>query len=90
MCWRFHGSKGLQNDFAIGMISSLWQIPTTIKATEAHESQLEGVINRIVQQNINAKVQPVSSFAWSAILKTVACDDASVSFEEALAKYNGH
>ncbi|CAK9000441.1 unnamed protein product, partial [Durusdinium trenchii] len=28
------------------------------------------------------QVQPVSSFAWSAILKTVACDDASVSFEE--------
>lgn len=55
-----------------------------VKATESRG--LDGMINRIVQQNIAAKVQPISSLSCASIL--VSFHGANV--EEALAAYNGH
>ena len=92
LCWKRHGSEGLQAGQEQGMIKSFLEISSIVKATDAKANQLESVINRIVQQNIAAKVQPVSSFAWSSILKSVTPDNRvrDSTFEEALQAYNNH
>ena len=86
------GGEGLQDGQVQGRIRSFLQISSIVKATDAKANQLESVINRIVQQNIAAKVQPVSSFAWSSTLKSVAPDNCvrDSTFEEALQAYNNH
>ena len=88
LVWRAHGEDGLSGNLVHGMISSFLKIATTVRATETKGSCLENVINRIVTQNVNSKVQPISSFAWSSILKTSA--GAGTSFEDALNEYNNH
>ena len=86
MVWRGHGEDALSNQFAQNMITSFLRIPTMVKATEARGTVLDSVINRIVQQNIAAKVQPITSFGWASILKNFG----NSSFEDALTAYNGH
>ncbi len=92
LCWRHHGSDSLQDGQVQGMIKSFLLISSIVKATDAKGNQLESVINRIVQQNVASKVQPISSFAWSSILKSVAPGDRvrDSTFEEALQAYNNH
>ena len=85
LVWEHHGPEALNNQYALGMISSFLRITTNVKATEARGSPLDGVVNRIVQQNIAAKVQPITSFAWAGILKAFGA-----SFEESVAAYNNH
>ena len=86
MVWRHHGEGALQDSFVQTMIASFLQIPTMVKAQEAHGSQLQGLVGRIAQQNVNAKVQPISSFQWASMLK----EFGSESFDEALTAYNQH
>lgn len=77
----------LSNQFAQNHAeTSFLRIPTMVKATEARGTVLDSVINRIVQQNIAAKVQPITSFGWASILKNFGNN----SFEDALSAYNGH
>jgi hypothetical protein len=87
MTWRHHGAECLQEQAVLGMIQSFLEISTIVKAMDARGGQLESVIDRIVQQNVAAKVQPISSFGWSAILRTTC---ASASLDDALTCYNEH
>ena len=43
---------------------------------------------RIVAQNINSKVQPITSFGWAGILRELVGENAS--FDDCLAAYNRH
>ena len=92
LCWRHHGSEGLQDKFVQAMLTSFLSIPSIVKATDARSNQLESAINRIVAQNMAARVQPISSFAWSSILRTACASDRvqQTTFEEALQSYNSH
>ena len=93
LTWRHHGAEALQDKVVMGMMSSFLEVSTIIKAQDARGSQLESIVNRIVEQNVASKVQPVSSFAWSSILKTISGDKDRVresTFEEALQQYNTH
>lgn len=86
LTWRGHGPEALKNQYVNSMIASFLSITTTIRATEAHATPLEGIIQRIVAQNIAAKVQPITSFAWASILKSFAAP----SLDDALQAYNNH
>lgn len=88
LVWKAHGKEGLSAPGVAGMITSFLKIGTTVRASETSGSPLESVINRIVSQNVNAKVQPISSFAWSSILRSLT--GSETSFEEALTAYNRH
>ena len=71
-----------------GLVSSMLRIPTIVKATEARGSVMDSVIARVIAQNINSKVQPITSFGWCNILKQFASEQSS--FEEALQIYSSH
>ena len=86
MVWRGHGEDSVSHPSTLTMIASFLRITTMVKATEARGTALDGVINRIVQQNIAAKVQPITSFSWASILKAFGTN----SFDDALTAYNGH
>ena len=89
LCWR-RQPDALEMASVKNMIYSFLEIPTTVRASEIHGSALESVISRIVSQNINAKVQPITSFGWCSILKSVVTGNDSSTFEEALNCYNSH
>ena len=93
LCWRHHGSAALDEKTVTSMVASFLNIQTIVKATDCRGSHLESVINRIVQQNAAAKVQPITSFGWSSILRSVSGSAERVqqtTFEEALQCYNNH
>ena len=93
LCWRHHGSAALDDKIVSSMVASFLNIQTIVKATDCRGSQLESVINRIVQQNVAAKVQPITSFGWSSILRSASGSAERVqqtTFEEALQCYNNH
>lgn len=88
--WKAHGKDGLDAHGVKGLLSSFLKIATTVRASETEGSPLQGIINQIVTQNVNSKVQPISSFAWSSILRSFAGSETSVTFEECLLAYNRH
>jgi len=93
LCWPHHGSAALDEKTVSSMVASFLNIQTIVKATDCRGSHLEFVINRIVQQNVAAKVQPITSFGWSSILRSVSGSAERVqqtTFEEALQCYNNH
>ena len=88
-----HGSAALDEKTVSSIVASFLNIQTIVKATDCRGSHLESVINRIVQQNVAAKVQPITSFGWSSILRSVSGSAERVqqtTFEEALQCYNNH
>ena len=52
-----HGSAALDEKNVSSMVASFLNIQTIVKATDCRGSHLESVINRIVQQNVAAKVR---------------------------------
>lgn len=88
LCWRKHPAESLKHELVQGLICSLIRIPTSVRASEVRGNQLEVTISRIVAQNINSKVQPITSFGWAGILRGMLGDNAT--FDECLAAYNSH
>lgn len=71
----------------VALVASLLQIRTIYKASTAGCDEIESTISRIVKQNIDSKVQPVSSLTWASILTTLG---DGISLDQALARYNDH
>ena len=71
------------------LIDSLMKIPTMFK-TKATLSRADNIIANVAKQDGDSRVQPVSSFTWSSILKSLSTTGSSINFHEAIQKYNQH
>ena len=69
------------------MIASFLAISTCLKGSVDNGNSLQAAISRIVKQNVDAKVLPVSSFQWCSILRSLGGD---VKLDDALLLYNSH
>ena len=88
LCWKKHDEDCLGSELVQSLICSLMWIPASVRASEVRGSQLDATIQRIVSQNSNAKVQPITSFGWAGILRGLLGESAS--FDECLQAYNRH
>ena len=70
------------------LLVSLLQIPSIMK--QEANSALDSQILRIIKQNQDAQAQPVSSFGWALLLRSMTGLSEEVGFDEALRIYNGH
>ena len=68
--WKQH-SDFIQNGQVVQLIGSFLLMRTTFRATDAVTNSLDGAIAKIVKQNTDSRVQPVSSFAWCSILSSM-------------------
>lgn len=71
----------------INLVSFLLQIRTVVKASINQDNEFDNAISRIVRQNVDSKVQPVSSLTWASILSTLG---DGISLDQAIARYNNH
>ncbi|CAK9079166.1 unnamed protein product [Durusdinium trenchii] len=70
--------------------SSLLRIRTVLKGSSgSYADDVDSAVARIVKQNIDARVQPVSSLAWCAILRQLS-DGVANTYESAMLRYNSH
>ena len=76
----------LEHPSIVGLAASLLRIRTILKGSTSCQDELDSAVARIVKQNVDAKVQPVSSLTWACILKQLGERD----FEAAMGKYNSH
>jgi hypothetical protein len=76
----------------VQLISSLLLISTTFKAGDADGNTIDNAISRIIKQNTDAKVQPISSFMWASILKGMNdhASSTTTTYEEMMDRYNSH
>ena len=77
----------LQHPQVVNLVASLLQIPTSLKASVCQGDEFDSAISRIVRQNCDSKVQPVSSLTWASILMTLG-DGGNL--ETAMQRYNSH
>ena len=77
----------LQHESVQALAASLLRIRTVVRSSFDQAGEIDGAIARIVKQNVDSKVQPVSSLTWCSILRALGDD---TSFELAMAKYNSH
>ena len=68
------------------MLSSFLRIKTMDKASDGDGASLNAMIGQVIKQNQDARVQPITSFAWSQLLGQLGPD----RFGEALKAYNEH
>ncbi|CAK9079619.1 unnamed protein product, partial [Durusdinium trenchii] len=68
--------------------ASLLRIQTTVKGSTGSSDELDNTIARIVKQNVDAKVMPVSSLTWVTVLRSLTSEPTG--FDAAMAKYNSH
>ena len=71
------------------LIYSLMRIPTMFK-TKAALSRADNIIANVAKQDSDARAQPVTSFTWSSILKSLATAGSPITFNEAIRRYNEH
>ena len=90
LVWKSHGAESLKEGLVQSMLGSFLQIVTMIKASETLASSFEATLTRIANQNISARVQPISSFQWSCILQPFLNGASGMTFEAAVAAYNAH
>lgn len=76
-----------QHPQVVNLIASLLRIRTVFKASTASGDDVDLAIQRIVKQNVDSKVEAVSSLAWASILGTLG---SGTSLDTALARYNDH
>ena len=77
----------------VQLISSLLRIPTVYKTMESNMSKADSAILRIIRQNQAAKTEPVTSFQWASILRSIADDtvvDTDMNFASLMDMYNMH
>lgn len=95
VCWLalcvaadFEGnSEFLSSDSVVALAASLLRLRTVVKSSLGQTEEIDNAIGRIVKQNVDSRVQPVSSLAWCSILRSLGGD---TTFEQAMAKYNSH
>ena len=90
LVWKRHGPECLKDSLVQVMLESFLRIPTTIKASETMASSFEATLTRIANQNVSARVQPISTFQWSCILQPFLNGGSGMTFDAAVAAYNSH
>ena len=70
-----------------GLVGSLLCMKTVLKGSTGMTDELDSAIARIVKQNLDAKVQPVSSVTWASILTNLG---SNCTLEQAMARYHSH
>ena len=70
-----------------GLVGSLLSMRTILKGSVGMTDEVDSAIARIVKQNLDARVQPVSSLTWSSILASLG---ANCTLDQALSRYNAH
>ena len=71
--------EGFTDPQVVHVLSSLLKIPTTKLQSSSAGNAEESTIEWISRQNKAAKVQPITTYAWSAILKTLLPADLDVA-----------
>lgn len=69
------------------LIGSLLRMPTVVKSSVSVSDDVDSMVSRIVKQNSDSKIRPVSALAWCSILRSMR--DA-VTYEALMQKYNSH
>ena len=80
-------SDFLSSDSVVALAASLLRMRTVVKSSLGQTEEIDNAIGRIVKQNIDSRVQPVSSLAWCSILRSLGGD---ATFEQAMSRYNSH
>ena len=84
-----HVSKDDLDDQALSLIDSLSRIPTMYK-TKATLNRADNIIANVAKQDGDSKVQPVTSYTWSTILRSLATEGNAITFSDAIQRYNSH
>ena len=71
------------------LIDSLSAIPTMFKS-KATLSRADNIIANVAKQDGDSRVQPVTSYTWSTILRSLATEGNPITFSEAIQRYNSH
>ena len=88
--WKAYKSM-IQDGQVVQLVSSMLVLPTIYKATDAVSSSLQATIGKIVKQNADSRVQPVSSLAWASILMAMQeSGGPAITFDAAMEAYNQH
>lgn len=77
----------LAGEAVVRLVRGLLEIPTYHRAQCPDQSA--AMISRIIKQNVDSKVQSVSSFEWSQILASMAKSGEKITLSEAIEMYNG-
>ena len=86
-----NGNVGnLANPLVQTTVGALLRINVVLRGSTGHSDQVDNTIARIVKQNVDAKVQPVSSLAWCSILRSLSQGNVSIGLDAAMARYNSH
>jgi hypothetical protein len=88
--WRQHPDL-IQHPQVVQLISSLLRMKTTLRGSDS-SNVVDSVISRIVKQNSDAKVQPVTSFMWASILLSLGENNSlgTVTYDDMMQRYNDH
>eukprot|EP00435_Cladocopium_sp_Y103_P021182 s564_g5.t1 len=91
ICWKNH-REFIGDPQVVQLLSSLLVIPTVLKATDsATTNSLQSVIGKIVKQNSDSRVQPVSSLQWASILMAMKDEHGGkLGYDAAMDAYNQH
>ena len=92
LTWKAHGHDAVKQPLVQSMIKSFLAIPTTVRSSDTMATPLDAMLQRIAQQNVAARVQPISTFQWASILYKflgTSGGDAE-TFDDMLSKYNSH
>ena len=82
--------ESLQNGNVKALLESLMRIPTVLKVVAEDADFVSNQIGRIIKQNADAQVQPISSYEWAMTLKSLQDFNADLTFTAALSLYNEH
>ena len=76
-----------ENPSFLALVGSLLRIRSVQKSTVGAGDEIDNTIARIVKQNVDSKVQAVSSLTWASILASMG---EGVSLDTLIARYNNH
>ena len=80
-----HTQEEWQHPCVVSLVGSLLRLRTVFRSSTAAD-ETDAAVARIVKQNVDSKVQPVSAISWAAILMTMS----EGSYEQCIARYNSH
>ena len=90
LVWRDF-KDSIEDPHVVQLIASLLVLQTTYKSMDANASSMQSAIGKIVKQNADSKVQPVSSLTWCSILSALQDDsDGTINFDTCMEAYNDH
>lgn len=71
----------------LSLVGSLLRMDTVLKASVSQGDEIDSAISRIVKQNVDSKVQPVSALTWASVLASLG---DGISLDQAVSRYNAH